>query len=151
MSLGVLRDHRLARRQSPLPAATRCHADWHAAAQRNPFNGSTNWRPFPFVAAGSLPDWDADEEAIDRRVKQLEAISAPVTPDVPLPPVGWARTLLAVEIVFVSDLAGSGVEWPTTTGISDESTIRALRSIQRKPRIGPAQLRRHRSRPTEPG
>ncbi|MEV4438105.1 hypothetical protein AB0K09_03655 [Streptomyces sp. NPDC049577] len=34
-----------------------------------------------FVAAGSLPDWEAGEEVIDRRVKQLEAISAPVTPD----------------------------------------------------------------------
>ncbi|MFD3355742.1 hypothetical protein [Streptomyces fradiae] len=32
-----------------------------------------------FVADGPLPDWDADEEEIDRRVKQLEAISAPVT------------------------------------------------------------------------
>ncbi|WP_328940410.1 hypothetical protein OG259_00970 [Streptomyces sp. NBC_00250] len=52
--------------------------------------------------------------------------------DEPLAPVDWARTLLAVEIVFVSDLAGSGVEWQTTTGRSDESTIRSLRSIQRK-------------------
>ncbi|WP_330323714.1 hypothetical protein [Streptomyces pseudovenezuelae] len=34
-----------------------------------------------FVADGRLPDWDADEDEIDRRVKQLEAISAPVTPD----------------------------------------------------------------------
>jgi hypothetical protein len=32
-----------------------------------------------FVADGLLPDWDADEEEIDRRVRQLEAISAPVT------------------------------------------------------------------------
>ncbi|SOB88473.1 hypothetical protein [Streptomyces sp. 1331.2] len=52
--------------------------------------------------------------------------------DVPLKPVDWARTLLATEIVFVSDLAGSGVEWPTTTGISDEATLRILRAIQRK-------------------
>ncbi len=52
--------------------------------------------------------------------------------DVPLAPVDWARTLLAVEIVFVSDLAGSGVEWQTTTGLSDESTIRTLRAVQRK-------------------
>ncbi|WP_328484914.1 hypothetical protein [Streptomyces zaomyceticus] len=52
--------------------------------------------------------------------------------DVPLAPANWARTLLAVEIVFVSDLAGSGVEWQTTTGLPDELTIRTLRSIQRK-------------------
>ncbi|MEU8550551.1 hypothetical protein AB0C81_26820 [Streptomyces roseoverticillatus] len=34
-----------------------------------------------FVAVGPLPDWDADEEEIDRRANQLEAISAPVTAD----------------------------------------------------------------------
>ncbi|MEU9367576.1 hypothetical protein AB0D78_24720 [Streptomyces avermitilis] len=34
-----------------------------------------------FVAYGPLPTWDADEEEIDRRFRQLEAISAPVTPD----------------------------------------------------------------------
>jgi hypothetical protein len=32
-----------------------------------------------FVADGPLPDWDAEEEEIDRRVTQLEAISKPVT------------------------------------------------------------------------
>lgn len=47
-------------------------------------------------------------------------------------PVDWARVLLAAEIVFVSDLAGSGFEWSTTTGFSDESSIRILRAIQRK-------------------
>ncbi|MFD8782806.1 hypothetical protein [Kitasatospora sp. NPDC059599] len=44
----------------------------------------------------------------------------------------WARILLAAEIVFVSDLVGSGTEWSTTTGFADEATIRMLRSIQRK-------------------
>ena len=43
-----------------------------------------------------------------------------------------ASELLATEIVFVSDLAGSGVEWQTTTGRDDETTIRTLRVIQRK-------------------
>ncbi|MFJ3977985.1 hypothetical protein [Streptomyces sp. NPDC090021] len=32
-----------------------------------------------FVAAGPLPDWDADEEEIGRRADQLEAVCAPVT------------------------------------------------------------------------
>ncbi|MBP0455159.1 hypothetical protein J5Y04_37445 [Kitasatospora sp. RG8] len=53
--------------------------------------------------------------------------------DAPLNAADWARTLLAAEIVFVSDLAGSGVEWPTTTGLSDETTIGMLRSVRRKP------------------
>ncbi|MFF4159370.1 hypothetical protein [Streptomyces sp. NPDC001678] len=52
--------------------------------------------------------------------------------DAPLNAADWARTLLATEIVFVSDLAGSGVEWSTTTGRDDEATIRMLRVIQRK-------------------
>ncbi|MER6272519.1 hypothetical protein ACFY0B_39535 [Streptomyces sp. NPDC001797] len=33
-----------------------------------------------FVADGPLPNRDADEEEIDRRVAQLDTISAPVTP-----------------------------------------------------------------------
>ncbi|MFJ9379026.1 hypothetical protein [Streptomyces sp. NPDC101455] len=32
-----------------------------------------------FVADGPLPDWDASEEEIDRRVRQLDAIEKPVT------------------------------------------------------------------------
>ena len=59
-------------------------------------------------------------------------MSAALTDDARLSAADWARTLLASEIVFVSDLAGSGVEWQTTTGRSDEATIRTLRSIQRK-------------------
>lgn len=50
----------------------------------------------------------------------------------PIAPVDWARVLLAAEIVFVSDLAGSGCDWSTTTGFSDESSIRTLRAVQRK-------------------
>ncbi|WP_327248657.1 hypothetical protein [Streptomyces sp. NBC_01320] len=34
-----------------------------------------------FVADGPLPDWDASEEAVDRRYRQLAMISRPVTPD----------------------------------------------------------------------
>lgn len=52
--------------------------------------------------------------------------------DIPLSSRDWARTLLATEIVFVSDIAGSGFEWSTTTGRTDESTMKMLRSIQRK-------------------
>ncbi|CNE39782.1 Uncharacterised protein [Mycobacterium tuberculosis] len=63
---------------------------------------------------------------------QCGRLRAALGDDDRLGPADWARILLAAEIVFVSDLAGSGVEWPTTTGLDDESTIRALRSIQRK-------------------
>ncbi|MGN6330335.1 MAG: GNAT family N-acetyltransferase [Motilibacteraceae bacterium] len=50
----------------------------------------------------------------------------------PLSPRDWSRALLATEIVFASDLVGSGVEWATTTGLGDEETLRQLRSLQRK-------------------
>ena len=52
--------------------------------------------------------------------------------DVPIEGADWARILLATEIVFASDVMGSGTEWSTTTGLTDEETIKALRGIQRK-------------------
>jgi hypothetical protein len=47
-------------------------------------------------------------------------------------PMDWARTLVATEIAFASDVVGSGYEWSTTTGWSDEATVKTLRAIQRK-------------------
>jgi hypothetical protein len=44
----------------------------------------------------------------------------------------WRRTLLAVEIVFVSDVVGSGLDWRFTSGLSDEESILTLRRLQRK-------------------
>jgi hypothetical protein len=49
-----------------------------------------------------------------------------------LTPLDAARALAATEIVFASDVFGSGVEWESTTGLSDEDTIRTLRVLQRK-------------------
>lgn len=63
---------------------------------------------------------------------QCDRLRKELAEDAALGPADWARTLLATEIVFVSDLAGSGVDWATTTGRSDEATITMLRQIQRK-------------------
>ena len=52
--------------------------------------------------------------------------------DHPIEPVDWARVLLAAEVVFVSDLMGSGVDWATTSGLDDATTVTRLRVIQRK-------------------
>ncbi|GAA3334482.1 hypothetical protein HP467_00430 [Curtobacterium albidum] len=53
------------------------------------------------------------------------------------------RTLLATELVFVSDVVGSGTDWETTTGIRDADALRLLRSLQRKivsaPRVLPGE------------
>ncbi len=51
-----------------------------------------------------------------------------------LTPSDWRRALFATELVFASDLVGSGIDWSGTSGFSDERTIRLLRSIQVKVR-----------------
>jgi hypothetical protein len=50
----------------------------------------------------------------------------------PLSRWDWSRMLLATEIVFASDVMGSGVEWPTTTGLDDQRSLEVLRGLQRK-------------------
>lgn len=44
----------------------------------------------------------------------------------------WARVLVATEFVYASDVFGSGLDWRSTTGISDADTIEILRGLQRK-------------------
>ncbi|GAB3572115.1 hypothetical protein GCM10027405_38730 [Arthrobacter alkaliphilus] len=44
----------------------------------------------------------------------------------------WRRALLATEIVFASDVLGSGIDWSITTGMDDCETVTILRSLQRK-------------------
>ncbi|GAA3485605.1 hypothetical protein GCM10018966_101380 [Streptomyces yanii] len=48
---------------------------------------------------------------------------------------------------FVSDLAGSGVEWSTSTGRDDAKTIKMLRVIQRK--LAPTVSPHYGKRPSE--
>jgi hypothetical protein len=48
----------------------------------------------------------------------------------PLTRRDWARALLATEVVFASDVLGSGHDWEATTGLDDASTIRVLRGVQ---------------------
>ena len=52
----------------------------------------------------------------------------------PLSALDWCRVVLATEIVFASDLMGSGHDWMFTTGLSDEESLTLLRKIQRKMR-----------------
>lgn len=57
--------------------------------------------------------------------ERIEAGEALATDD-------WRRVLLAAEIVFASDVVGSGLDWQFTSGISDEESIALLRGLQRK-------------------
>jgi len=72
-------------------------------------------------------------------------LAAELRADLPLPPADWARVLLAAEVVFASDLVGSGTEWSTTTGWDDAETLRRLRSVQRK--LGPVLRGQYGGRP----
>jgi len=54
----------------------------------------------------------------------------------PLSRTDWTRALLATEIVFVSDVVGSGWDWHIATRFDDEETFRMLRSLQRRMVIG---------------
>ncbi|MGA5132259.1 hypothetical protein ACPCTO_20885 [Streptomyces olivoreticuli] len=72
-----------------------------------------------FVSALDLPERCSD-------------IRSALTAGDSIDPMDWARILLATEIAFASDVVGSGYEWSTTTGWSDEVTIKTLRAIQRK-------------------
>lgn len=51
-----------------------------------------------------------------------------------LAPADWTRVLVATEIVFASDVLGSGVDWSSTTRFTDGESIAILRAVQRKAR-----------------
>src|SRR6266550_6299637 len=63
---------------------------------------------------------------------QADRLRDALNKQAPLRSSDWRRTLVATEIVFASDVFGSALDWPTTTGLSDEKTIRLLREVQRK-------------------
>ncbi|GAA1845700.1 hypothetical protein GCM10009750_34990 [Agromyces salentinus] len=50
----------------------------------------------------------------------------------PLSRTDWTKALLSTEVVFMSNVIGSGWDWETTTGLSDESTLQMIRALQRK-------------------
>ena len=59
-------------------------------------------------------------------------IAQQVKAHAPLSATDWRRALPATEIVFASDLVGSGIDWAATTGLHDEESIRLLRGAQRR-------------------
>jgi hypothetical protein len=63
---------------------------------------------------------------------EVGRLMAAVDAQDPLTPADWRRVLLATEVVFASDVVGSGLDWSITTGLPDAETIGLLRQIQRK-------------------
>ena len=72
------------------------------------------------IAFASADDFYAQRS---RLVAALRA-GEPLTTD------DWHRVIAAVEIVFISDIVGSGRDWEITTELSDEETLRLIRGIQ---------------------
>jgi hypothetical protein len=81
----------------------------------------------------------ADTAAVDASIKPL---LAKLNLSEPLLPHEWLQLQLATEFIVGSDIFGSGVEWPTTSGLDDAVSIGILRNVQRK-------LIRFRSSPSE--
>ena len=71
-------------------------------------------------------------EGLDQFHGDVERLREALKAGEPLSVEDWRRVLLATEVVFVSDVVGSGLDWSMTTGISDSESISLLRSIQRK-------------------
>ena len=63
---------------------------------------------------------------------QSQRLLAGLVTDAGLSKLDWARVMLATSVVFADDLIGCGLDWSIVTGYSDQETILALRSIQRK-------------------
>jgi hypothetical protein len=59
--------------------------------------------------------------------------------DRPLGHDDWRRALLALELVFASDVVGAGQDWSIVTGWSDAESIAMLRAVQGK--VGKARYR----------
>ncbi len=63
---------------------------------------------------------------------EARRLSTSIRTGQPLTATDWRRALIATEIVFASDVFGSGCDWSSTTGLTDEGTIGTLRALQRK-------------------
>jgi hypothetical protein len=72
-----------------------------------------------FTSADSLPD---ETWALWGRIEAREALTVD----------DWRRVLVAAEIVFASEVFGSGLDWQITSEFSDEESIALLRGLQRK-------------------
>jgi hypothetical protein len=71
-------------------------------------------------------------ESVANLWEEADRITDDLAAKRPMTRKDWTRALLATEIVFASDVLGSGVEWPITTGLDDAETLATLRVLQRK-------------------
>ena len=55
----------------------------------------------------------------------------------PMRHIDWARTLLATEIVFMSNTVGAALDWEIVTAIPDFETFKTIRGLQRHLVVSP--------------
>jgi hypothetical protein len=65
-------------------------------------------------------------------IKRCNDIAGQVRRDGRIDPADFKRSQLACEILFSSDIHGSGLDWEATTGLGDADSIGLLRRIQAK-------------------
>lgn len=70
--------------------------------------------------------------SVDHLLSDGLRIAQAIDKGLPLTRRDWTRALLGTEIVFSSDLVGSGRDWTATTGLDDTHTITVLRGLQAK-------------------
>jgi hypothetical protein len=96
------------------------------------WGGPANATPELAVAMGFAGVEDLEVQA--RRLREA------LKDSIPLVAADWTRVLAATEVAFASNVLGSGLDWSSTVGLSDEATIRLLRKLQLK--LGSAIARR---------
>ena len=97
-----------------------------------------------FVLRWGLIDWGGparctEEMAVAMGFRSVsdpfaesDRLTAAIAAGAGLTRLDWTRALLATEICFASDVVGSGLDWQTTSGLSDTDTLTTLRRIQRE-------------------
>jgi hypothetical protein len=93
-------------------------------------NGLNEWRgparcTEEFAIAMGFRSLEVMFQEIGRLIGAIDDIE-------PLAAGDWVRALIMTEVVFASDVVGSGVEWTITTGLTDQETVVTLRGLQRK-------------------
>ena len=116
--------------QPPMPDETTFHLDLTPDERRLLRFGLTEWGG-PARCTDELANVIGFNSTADLNAKTARLVTA-LHEGEALTAKDWRRTLLATEIAFASDVVGSGIDSSTTTGLSDEQTIRLLRAIQRK-------------------
>jgi hypothetical protein len=81
------------------------------------------------VAMGfaSVRDLSTEGDRIGRALQEMQ----------PMSHLDWARSLLATEVVFMSNVVGAGLDWDIVTGFSDEQTFAIVRALQRHLIVSP--------------